>query len=450
MQVGELYVDVGLRGLSQSLSGLRDMGAGLDEAARKAKSSTQGITSGMSSMLSGALRSVASTAATTGGAVVGAVGTAVTAIAGVAVVAAGATAALAAMGAAGIYALAELGRDQKAGENLKKLTASYDAMMTKIREVVLMAAELIATQTGIGDGLDWATQKIGEMWDEWRPTIVAMIDTAVSFAKMAWGWFSWLYENIVSGINKTLGLLGMSLTGGSETWAKTIKRWSEEIQFFFETFTLRLNIVWERMKLWLSNIWERIKAFVQNSVNIVHWLWDSWKDVFATLGDYIVTVFSNTGENLKRIWTSVMDWISGNDFEINLIPLTEGFKSSIKGIPEGVRAAVQETTAALTELEGELAAKRNEFAARIAARDARAAGQNLLGGAGGAVNNAAREQLGTVGFAALAERGQEETLRKLQERSVKANEEAALGIKRLADQAAGPGLKVQGGGGVFQ
>ena len=426
-QVGALYVDVGLRGLAQAMAGLRGLGErlrGVGEAAR----------AGLAGALRGAVSGIAS--GTSGAAT--AIGTITTA-------AAGATAGLAAMAAAGTYALAQLGRDELAGENLRRVTAAFDGLMQRIRQITLMVGELIATQTGLADGLDWVTQTLGRLWDEWRPTIAAMIDTAITLFSAMWDAAKSAFDLIRSAVSGLMDYFGVSLRGSGETWAQTVKRWAEEVQFFVETFRLRLEILWERWRLFVANSIERIRAFGQNVVVLVRWVGDNWREIFQTIGNYIVTVFQNAGENIRRIWSSVIDWIRGRGWRPpDLRPLTEGFRSAIREMPEWVEANTRESTERLDQLLGELERRREAFRERITARDQRIAQQQLLG----TPRRAEPQQIGLVGFADLARRSQEDTLRRLAERQAGATERAAAGIMELAEAARGPGLRVRGMGGA--
>lgn len=424
-QVGALYVDVGVRGLGQATAGLRALGERLRSVGDQARSG-----------LLGAL----------GDTVISGVRVAASAIGTITTAAAAATAALSAMGAGGVYALVALGRSEKAGENLKRITSAFDGLMTKIGDIILMIGELIATQTGIADGLGSVTQTLGELWDEWRPTIAAMIDTAVTLFNTMWDAAKSAFSMIRGAFDSLMSFFGVSLRGGDETWAQTIKRWAEEFQFFVETFRLRLQILWERIKLFFWNSVERARAFGKNIVVVIEWVRDNWREIFETIGNFIVAVFRNAGENIRRIWTSVTDWISGKGWKApNLRPLTEGFKNTIKEMPQWVEANTKESTERLDQLLTELEQRREAFRLRIAARDQRIAQQQLLGQP--PKEQKSTQQFGMVGFADLARRSQEDMIKKLTERQTKAAEDSAEHLGQLVNLALNVGLKIKGGAG---
>jgi hypothetical protein len=449
-QVGALYVDVGVRGLSQAMSGLRALGDRLRNTGDQARNGLIGALKGAMSNVTGALGGVGRAAASIGSTIASGVTVAVGAIGSVAAAAGAATAALGGMAAAGVYALAALGRNEKAGESLKQITAAFDGLMTKIGEIILMIGELIATQTGIADGLDLVTQTLGELWEEWRPTIAAMIDTVATLFSTMWDAAKSAFDIIQNAFSGLMNFFGISLEITSETWAQTVKRWAEEFQFFVETFSLRIEILWERFKLFISNSIEYVKAFGKNIVVAIEWVWSNWREIFQTIGNFVITVFRNAGENIRRIWTSVTDWIRGKGWKPpDLKPLTEGFRSTIKEMPKWVEANTKESTERLDQLLDELERRRAVFRDRIAARDQRIAQKQLLTTVQPQQpQQQAVPQYGLVGFAELARRGQEDAVRRLAERQAKAAEVTAAGIMGLVDAARGPGLRVQVQGGI--
>jgi len=450
-QVGALYVDVGVRGLSQAMSGLRALGDRLRSTGDQARSGLIGALKGAMTNVTGALGGISRAAASVGSTIASGVTVAVGAIGSVTTAAGAATAALGGMAAAGVYALASLGRNEKAGESLKQITTAFDSLMTKIGEIILMIGELIATQTGIADGLESVTQTLGDLWNEWRPTIAAMINTVATLFNTMWDAVKDAFDMIRNTFLGMMDFFGVSLRNTSETWAQTVKRWAEEFQFFVETFSLRIEILWERFKLFISNSIEYVKAFGKNVVVAIEWVWTNWREIFQTIGNFVTSVFRNAGENIRRIWNSVTDWISGKGWKPpDLRPLTEGFRNTIKEMPQWVEANTRESTERLDQLLGELERRRAVFRDRIIARDQRIAQKQLLTTVQPQQQPQQRvtPQYGLVGFAELARRGQEDAVRRLAERQAKAAEVTAAGIMGLVDAARGPGLRVQVQGGI--
>ena len=430
-QLGALYVDVGLRGLSQATAGLRGLGERLATAGQQARGLASGSLGRIGGVLGGVGKKIAGLAGGLGLAQAGMIGVA----------------------AGGLIMMTQLGKVEGAGEGLVAVTAAFDGLKQSVMNIVLEFGELIARQTGLAGGLDSVTAALTALWENWKPTVAAMIELAVTTTSNIMSAFGWLFDTMTAGLNAFFELFGVSLTGGSQTWAETIKDWADTIQFFFETFTLRLELAWERLKLWASNSIEQVKAFAQNAVILVEWVWDNFSDIFETIGNYIVTVFSNAGDNLKAIWDSVVAWVSGSTFELDLKPLTEGFKSTIKAMPQFVEAATRDSNERLDALMGEMNRKREQFQAKVAARDAMAMGRLRTDAKAQQAAVAGGPQYGMVGFSELARKSQDDTLKKLQERAAAAGERAAIGIQGLAEAANGRGLRVrmvgEGGGARF-
>lgn len=64
------------------------------------------------------------------------------------------------------------------------------------------------------------------------------------------------------------------------------------------------------------------------------WLGKNWHDVFFTAGDFAMTVFINLGENIRGAWDALLSYFSGNPVQFDWKPLTEGFASAIKSLPD--------------------------------------------------------------------------------------------------------------------
>lgn len=443
-KVGEMYIDVGVRGLS-------DAQGGLDKLRDKLKSSEGGGKSGGGGLLGslGGLVGMVPRLAPVAGALGGVAAVATKVTAGLALIVGGAAAVAVGLGAAamaGTAMLAELGRSEGAGEQLKAITAGYDGIKAAINQVVLEGAELIAHQTGLANILDRIKAKIKQLWEQWRPVVVAMIDLAVSVFNNLWDIAVKVFDGIIDAVTKAMDFLGISLKGSEETWSGSVKKWVDNIQFFFSTFRLRLEILWERYKIWVDNLLERFTTFVQNLITLGQWLWDNWEDVLQTIGNYANTIFKNLGHNIKTAWQGAIDWVSGNEPKFDFKNLEEGFESSIKKMPEFVKAATVETNDKLEGMRAELERRRKEFDKRVEARDRDA--ERVIGKMrAGKPEAGPTPQFGMVGFADLARRQQEDTLKALQERMAKATEKTAAGIAGLAEAAAGPGLKVRDAGG---
>jgi tape measure domain-containing protein len=74
--------------------------------------------------------------------------------------------------------------------------------------------------------------------------------------------------------------------------------------------------------------------FTTKLPSYIAWFGDNWQDVLTTAFDYAATVFINVGNNIKNMWSAVLDFIAGNGFEFDWTPLTEGAVNAIKELPD--------------------------------------------------------------------------------------------------------------------
>jgi hypothetical protein len=64
------------------------------------------------------------------------------------------------------------------------------------------------------------------------------------------------------------------------------------------------------------------------------WFGENWRDVFKATLDFTKTVFTNISENFKNLWDAIKGYMSGEGWSFDWTPLTEGFESSIKELPD--------------------------------------------------------------------------------------------------------------------
>lgn len=76
---------------------------------------------------------------------------------------------------------------------------------------------------------------------------------------------------------------------------------------------------------------------------LLTWFGGNWKDIFFTAFDVVMTVFENIGKNVRNIMSSIWDFIkSGGTKSLSLAwtPLLDGFKNTIKEIPDIPKRAI--------------------------------------------------------------------------------------------------------------
>lgn len=75
-------------------------------------------------------------------------------------------------------------------------------------------------------------------------------------------------------------------------------------------------------------------VFTDTLPTYLTWFGDNFQNVMFTAVDYVLTIFINLGQNIRNMWSAVLEFIKGNGFEFDWTPLTEGAKSAIDKLPE--------------------------------------------------------------------------------------------------------------------
>ena len=167
---------------------------------------------------------------------------------------------------------------------------------------------------------------------------------------------------------------------------------------FVENFGLYLQIGWEHAKLFAVNVGDQIGTLFGNFNPLMDAFSSNWKDTFFTAFDLVTTVFINLGENIRNAMGEIWDFImsGGTDsLELSWKPLTDGFVSTIKKMPELAGAEIRATSPELERLYGELGKKEADAqhrgmkdAAGSAKATAEAAMKIESAGSGGAAGGA--------------------------------------------------------------
>jgi hypothetical protein len=118
----------------------------------------------------------------------------------------------------------------------------------------------------------------------------------------------------------------------------------------FDGFELAFN----ELALWGTVAFEELKyLFTVQIPAVLGWLASNWVEIFRTMYMFTVTVFGNMGKNVKMAMKEIWDFIKTggkNAMEFAWTPLTEGFVSTVKELPDIPDRAI-------TELEQSLAAE---------------------------------------------------------------------------------------------
>ena len=186
------------------------------------------------------------------------------------------------------------------------------------------------------------------------------------------------------------------------------------IGFSFRNWGELLDLAVAHAGLFVDNTMARFDAFRQNVGTIATWIGDNWLNIFKDMASGTATILANIGANLGEFIVQVKNWLAGDGFDFQVIPLTQGFEASTKKLPKLISPAIKETTAEIEGLYRKIGESEAAYAARKQAAAAQVtpgqAGREDLGGAGpgmGGAQSSATEKGGRasfLGFDMLAKR----------------------------------------------
>ena len=138
----------------------------------------------------------------------------------------------------------------------------------------------------------------------------SMADTSFSFVGDAW---TWLQDTIATGITTVMAV---------GEWAFT--NWQDLAVYAFKSVGLAGVKMGNDIAYFFT---DQLPAYLT-------WFGDNWFQVFFTAFDFVTTAMINLGQNIRNIWTGVLEFFKGNGFEVDFNPILEGFVSTIGKLPD--------------------------------------------------------------------------------------------------------------------
>ena len=195
------------------------------------------------------------------------------------------------------------------------------------------------------------------------------------------------------------------------------------------------------------------------------WFKDNWRDIFVTIARGVLVMAKNIWTNLKSLWKSIKGMFSGKGWKFEWTNLLEGFESAVKELPKIADREIGTLEKGLSDrlgdqLQQDWAEHRKKYTtqpiAELAlteppatakkAEAAAAAGDRIadlmkgIQGATAGVEKAVAKITATGTFSGQALWGMAAGETRIQERTAKATEDTAKGVKRLNDKASSGGL----------
>lgn len=212
-------------------------------------------------------------------------------------------------------------------------------------------------------------------------------------------------------------------------------------------FDLYWQLAYTYVANFAVNAWESVKTSWINMYEIAVWAVNNWQDLLWDGVNAMLAILDNLGQNIRALWQGVIDFISGNGFNVDFKPLLDGFESTIKKMPELTKANLNQLQPEIDAIYADLDQRHEEAnqkaeAAKRAAEEARLARETAGGAEQGkfAIDDATKggtkkdkkdkDKFSFVGIAELASKMQTDSAKgddakKAAEASVKSAEELA-------------------------
>lgn len=265
---------------------------------------------------------------------------------------------------------AQFGGAAKAAADATGPWAEFEFIIGDIREAIgngllaVLQPLLPMLEAGAGMISGWVDE-----FNDLLPSITAVASDGIGFLV---GWFEILQDvgrSALEGIGALwTSVFGESATGPLDTlfgFAKSVFMGILEVavgyftalQVGWQNIPEVASFAWNAVKLGAVTMFEDIKHSLTVVIpEVLSWFFDNWRDIFTDIFEMTKTIFTNIWENISSVFTAIVNW----DFSsFKWTPLTEGFESAIKELPN---IAGREMTA----LEKELTAKTGEQGAALA------------------------------------------------------------------------------------
>lgn len=185
----------------------------------------------------------------------------------------------------------------------------WSALYNLISTVAITIWQVLSDAvSGLVTVWDWAMGELGMQTLGWRDKTTTSSEKIVAV-------FKWLYDSVSLVLNAT---------------AYVIKNW----QLVFTIAALEIG--YEIVKL--GNQIEYVLVDVIGGY--LSWAADNWMQVWATIANFLVTVFDNMLTNAKRFGSVLWDALTGGDSEMVWEPLLKGFHSALTQLPAIAERAI--------------------------------------------------------------------------------------------------------------
>ena len=229
-----------------------------------------------------------------------------------------------AQGAEGLEAFKAEARDLGLGfdsEELAKVEAANDAINRVKRGFGAMAATVaVEAAPAVESFFTWMTDTTKSFGG-----LGAIADTTFSFIGDTW---KWLEDQVSYGITATMAIGEFAFTN-----------WQDIAEMAFKSVGLAGVTLFNDVAYFFT---DQVPGYLT-------WFSENWQDIFFSAFDFVSTGFINLGKNIQNAWSAILDYITGSSdgLEFTWTPLLDGFKNTVKELPDIPPRAMTELEKAL-------------------------------------------------------------------------------------------------------
>lgn len=212
-------------------------------------------------------------------------------------------------------------------EGMKKLAKAgvqfSDAEIKQV-EALQKSGDMIGAQqimlAGLEERFGGAAEAVADPWTQLTNTLG---DMGEMFGSLLLPSINVVAEAFMAGAEMAMG------------WGETVKSYGIEAAVVIENIGGLLQIGMKQWQLYFVQAGnDAVFLFTDQIPALLTWFSDNFTSVIFTAVDYASTVFINLGQNIRNVWSAVLEFIKGNGFEFDWTPLTEGAVSAIDKLPE--------------------------------------------------------------------------------------------------------------------
>lgn len=340
------------------------------------------------------------------------------------------------------------------GSKFGGLMAAKSMALTGVWSTLKDSASKGATDIGFAliEGFDFkglianASSFVDTFVKDWIPPIT----TAIKGIGAAWWEYMGLVQTVWTTISSAVsagweaivGTTSTSTASMAELWNGWVIPAIDLAHVLIENWDVSLQLLAQYVRLGMMNALTYVETWGTNAIEIGTWVGENFSDIMFTLTDGVLTLFINLGTNVRAMWQSVLDFIATGEFTMpDMKPLLDGWRSTVRELPELTQAELIASTPQIDALLQEVATgmeERTKARVDAAAKDAAAGAMKIadlaVGPSATATGGKATKTADTKTAAGLALRGSREAYQSIIAAMDKNSPQLRVTKQQLAEQ----------------